>query len=277
MMWCKNKHLIDLIAANVVISVAAWIIAFIIERTGGNPGVVTDFLALPAGWRGFLSNVGTLMLYMFTQFSFLHLVFNMLWLYWFGSIFLLSASGRQLCAVYVAGGFTGGLAYLVATSAGVEAGAYLCGSSAAVLGVMCAAGVMQANIRLRFMLLGTVRVKWVTAICVLLTLTGSRETPAASIAHLGGIAAGLIAGLLLKYKSGELYVNINKDKVLKSIRERLPRKERERRPDAVAEALRGRMSDHDRLDMLLDKIRLSGYNSLTDTERRELEMLSRKL
>ena len=43
------------------------------------------------------------------------------------------------------------------------------------------------------------------------------------------------------------------------------------------QGLRGRLSDMSRLDELLDKIRLSGYASLTDVERRELNALSRKI
>ena len=35
-----------------------------------------------------LSRPWTIFTYMFTQFDFLHLLFNMLWLYWFGSFFL---------------------------------------------------------------------------------------------------------------------------------------------------------------------------------------------
>ena len=277
MMWRKDKDLTIIVVLNVAVSFVAWIVALVIDHRGGDTEAVARFLALPSGWDAFLDRPGTLVTYMVTQFSILHLIFNMLWLFWFGSIFLLSSTDSQLAKVYVSGGIAGGVAYIIATSAGVGAGSYLCGSSSAVLAVMCAAGVMQGNVRLRFMLLGNIKVKWVAAVCVLITLSGSRETPATTIAHLGGIAAGLIYGLILKYKSGDVSVKLNKEALFEKIRSRLPRKERERRPETVIEALRGRLSDHDRLDELLDKIRLSGYNSLTDTERRELEALSNRL
>ena len=58
----------------------------------------------------------------------------------------------------------------------------------------------------------------------------------------------------------------------------MPRRKNVRRDgNAVARAAGGRLSDMSRLDELLDKIRLSGYASLTDVERRELNALSRKI
>ena len=61
-----------------------------------------------------LSRPWTIFTYMFTQFDFLHLLFNMLWLYWFGSFFLNYFTERKLTGVYLLGGLFGGLLYIAA-------------------------------------------------------------------------------------------------------------------------------------------------------------------
>ena len=46
--------------------------------------------------------------------SIFHILFNMLWLYWFGSLFLYFFSGKHLRGLYVLGGICGGLFYMIA-------------------------------------------------------------------------------------------------------------------------------------------------------------------
>ena len=60
-----------------------------------------------------LSRPWTLITYMFTHFNFLHILFNMLILYWFGRIFLQYLTGRQLLTTYLIGGLAGALLYLI--------------------------------------------------------------------------------------------------------------------------------------------------------------------
>jgi membrane associated rhomboid family serine protease len=45
-------------------------------------------------------------------------MFNMLWLYWFGRIFLEYLDERKLVAVYLLGGIIGALAYILAFKIG---------------------------------------------------------------------------------------------------------------------------------------------------------------
>jgi hypothetical protein len=47
--------------------------------------------------------------------------------------------------------------------------------------------------------------------------------------------------------------------------------------DKVASAMQSRRDDMSRLDELLDKIKQSGYKSLTHKERAELDALSKRL
>lgn len=60
---------------------------------------------------------------------------------------------------------------------------------------------------------------------------------------------------------------------------RAPRREPVRRVNtrATIKAMNNRMSDTERLDELLDKIRVSGYDSLSSKEKTELNYISSRL
>ena len=56
-----------------------------------------QYLQLPASPELLLFRPWTLFTYMFTHFDFLHILFNMLWLYWFGGLFLNFFNEREAC------------------------------------------------------------------------------------------------------------------------------------------------------------------------------------
>ena len=60
---------------------------------GGFPFL--QYLQVPSSPELLLYRPWTIITYMFTHFDFLHILFNMLWLYWFGGLFLtFSVSGN---------------------------------------------------------------------------------------------------------------------------------------------------------------------------------------
>ena len=73
-----------------------------------------QYLQLPASPELLLFRPWTLFTYMFTHFDFLHILFNMLWLYWFGGLFLNFFSERQLGGLYILGGLAGAVLFVLA-------------------------------------------------------------------------------------------------------------------------------------------------------------------
>ena len=61
------------------------------------------FLGVPSHIPTLFRRLWTIITYMFVHEGFLHLLFNMLWLYWFGQIFLQYFSGRTLGSLYLQG------------------------------------------------------------------------------------------------------------------------------------------------------------------------------
>ena len=124
-------------------------------------------------------------------------------------------------------------------------GATLAGASAAVLAVAVAVAFELPDMPLQLWLVGSVRMKWVVLVMVALFCFGFTGGAGAAAAHLGGAAFGAAAGWT----------------------------ERMRRRTVAAP----RRTLHDELDDLLDKVKTSGYESLSRRDRERLFQLSHKV
>ena len=87
---------------------------FVLAGQRGFEQLLLPYVGVPALPERLLYTPWTIITYMFTQFGFLHLLFNMLWLYWFGSIFQNTFSSQKLTGVYLLGGITGAIIYMAA-------------------------------------------------------------------------------------------------------------------------------------------------------------------
>lgn len=249
--------LLSLILINTGIS-AMILIVSLIGLISGSHINLSQFLVLPAAFSSFIFQPWTLLTYMFTHVSLLHFIFNMLWLYWFGSVCLDACSGKNLVYIYLAGGVSGGVLYLLVENllltSTLRAG--LCGASAAVIALMTVAAFRFPDRRFHLFLIGEVKLKWIAAISVALMFfgAGGGANIGGSMAHIGGIVAGLC------------FVFI-----------RYPRKKRRKISPKMRHVISNRLNDSQRLDQLLDRIRLSGYASLSKAEKIELQQLSKRL
>jgi len=74
--------------------------------------VLADFpvilwLAVPADLNELILKPWTVITYMFLHESFMHILFNMLMLFWFGKIFLDYLDQKKLVVTYILGGLAG--------------------------------------------------------------------------------------------------------------------------------------------------------------------------
>ena len=227
---------------------------------------IAEWATLPSYFPLFLTRPWTLITYMAVHFDVLHMLFNVLWLYWFGKIILITLSDRHLLLSFIGGGVAGGLLFLIAAAMGYGSG-WLCGCSAAVIAVMSVAAIRLPDHSINLFLIGEVKLKWVAVACCLLTFLGGGGNQAA---HIGGVAWGVAMGLMLRN-------GIDPTKWLPTVHRVGTNPKYERKPDMMVRVLQQRQDDMDRLDSLLDKIKLSGYESLSRKERKELNELSVRL
>lgn len=247
-----------LVTINVAVFVALRLAAIVIRF--GYSGISTDSLVsalvMPRSAEVWLQAPWTAITYMFVQYDPLHLLMNMLWLYMFGSILGGFVSARRVFALYVTGGLCGAAGYLIANSvpSSFSGTVGLTGASASILAIMSAAMILRPKMRLRLVLFGDASLKVVGLIAVLLVIittgTGNYGTHAA---HAGGFFAGVAFALL--------------DSMVKKVPAR----------SMAAGGVPGSEPCQDTLDELLDKIRRSGFSSLTPDERSRLISLSSNL
>jgi membrane associated rhomboid family serine protease len=225
-----------------------------------------QYLQLPAWPLRWLHQPWSILTYMFVHADVWHLLFNMLWLYTFGQLFLATHSTRHFRQLYLLGGIAGGVLFMLAynvfpyfrESVGyTQAG--LVGASAAVLALVVATAVQQPDYRLRFALIGFVRLKYVALFVVLADLLFlTADNAGGHIAHLGGALAGwLFARRLSRPQRPRMEVHMGKHAADYSYNAR-------------------RQQQNDRVDRILEKLKKSGYNSLTDVEKKSLFDASRR-
>ena len=237
---------------------------------------IFEWLELPASLSRFILQPWSLLTYMFMHAGFMHILFNMLWLYWFGALFLNFFSAKHLRGVYILGGICGGLLYIAAYHIfpyfhPMINYSFMLGASASVLAIVAATAY-----RIHLFLFGTIRLKYLALIVIgtdLLFITSSNA--GGHIAHLGGALAGLWFAASLS-KGSDLTSCINKClDALVSIVSFKPRKPKmkvhygtSKQKDYDYNARKKAQSDE--IDRILDKLKKSGYESLTTEEKKSL-------
>ena len=273
---------LQFIYINVGIFVVTTLVSVFLLLFNWNASTWLSFLELPAWIPQFLVQPWSLFTYMFLHVGALHLLFNMLWLYWFGQLFLSFFSARHYRGLYLLGGLCGGLLYLLAFNVfpyfeAYVHGSYLLGASASVLAIVVATAVRQPEYRVNFMLVGAVRLKYVALFMVvtdLLFVTSGNG--GGHIAHLGGALAGWwFAASLQKGYDMTRWINQVIDWFSGGFRFKTSPKKSKMKVERG-----GRAADYDynsrkkqqseEIDRILDKLKKSGYSSLTTEEKKRL-------
>lgn len=282
---CDSRVLAWMLIVNCAVFLILWVVVIIGNALGVSGNFTMQWLCVSSSVPVALRHAWTGLTYMVTHYDFLHFLFNMLWLFWFGRVLMTSLTDRHLLWLYIGGGLTGALLYVAAQSVfpGLSSeGTYLCGASASVLAVIASAAIRTPDLRLYLLVFGEVKFKWVAIGCVLLTFAGiGGGNAGGQAAHVGGLLFGVAFALALKKgfdpaKKVE-EIKVRRREILNVADIMRQKSDVVRDGHAMAKAVSGKLADANRLDALLDKIRLSGYTSLTDTERKELNALSQRL
>lgn len=140
----------------------------------------------------------SLVTYMFLHVGFWHLVGNMLWLYFVGSILQDLVGTKHIYRLFLGGGILGALFFQViySLSAYAEQGIpfQLLGASGGVSAVVIGTAIFTPRYRLFLFGLVEVELRWIALVKVLLDFGGlaSGSNVGGYTAHLGGIAWGAL-------------------------------------------------------------------------------------
>lgn len=223
--------------------------------------------------------VWTVVTYMFTHEGLLHLFFNMLMLWFSGRLFSDLLGERRLLGNYILGGLLGYFLFLAFANIVVlqpfTSGGIILGASASVTAIFIGVAMYQPEMVVRLLLFGSIRLKWLALIFLLLDFISIRkgDNSGGHIAHLGGALYGYLAAVQLKKGQDWSLGFINGlERIGNALRLR-----RGARLKVVKTPRGKRVSDADfnaarnaqqaNIDAILDKISRSGYESLSKAEK----------
>lgn len=243
----------------------------------GHEEVFSAFLeniALSSSPKIVLIKPWTVFTYFFVHIELFHLLFNMMFLYWFGLLIQDFIGADRLVKLFIWGGISGAIAYLLLVNSFsyfiLKDPTYLNGASAGVFAIVVAAATIKPTYRIHLFLIGDVQIKYIAAFYIVwsfIETTGSNA--GGNIAHLGGAVMGFIYGFYFKNPQ-KTNIFIKEEKVfsfLKVPQKNIHKTIQEQENDVVIE---------EELNQILDKISKSGYDSLSKYEKRRLFKASQK-
>lgn len=248
------------------------------------PGIsFLQYLQMPSSPEQLLYRPWTVITYMFTHFDFLHILFNMLWLYWFGGLFLNFFSERQLGGLYLLGGIAGAVLFMLAYNIfpyfqTVASSSYLMGASASVMAIVFAVSFYRKDLEINLFLIGRVKLIYLalfTFVIDLLAITS--DNAGGHIAHIGGALFGIWFAMRIK-EGKDLTALMNRllDWVVNLGKRKPKMKVTYKRAETDYEYNARKNRESADLDAILDKLKRSGYESLSADEKRQLFDASKK-
>lgn len=240
--------------------------------------VIQKWFSFPNDIFEFITKPWSIITYAFLHGDFWHLLFNMLWLHFFGQLFLNIHTGRRFLNVYFLGAIFGALLYMLAYSffpafAEISQGT-LVGASAAVSAVMVAATVQSPDSPLRFMFIPiTFKLWWITVgLLVLDVVRIPGGNAGGHLSHLGGALIGYIYMKQLQ-KGNDLGTPVEKTmdwfvalfKPSDTVKMKTVHKAAKTKSKVVRST--STTDNQKQIDAILDKISKSGYESLSKNEK----------
>ncbi len=272
----KGNNLTRLILINVVIFILltiAGIIGFLLN----NPEIPVKTLNLfsaPSSISAFLTRPWTLITYMFTHKDIWHILFNMLWLYWFGRIFLEYLDQKKLVAVYLLGGIAGAFVYILSFNVfpafrDVVDISVAIGASASVMAIVVAIAVYVPDYTVSLFLLGRIKIKYMAlAIFILTSIMDFSVNSGGKLAHMGGALLGYLYTVDLR-RGHDLGKGINRimDFFATLFKPSKKMKVTYKKTTDDYEYNKRKAEHQAKINSILDKISKGGYDSLTKEEK----------
>lgn len=266
-----NRGLMQLIVINVGVYIALMLTKVTLILTGKSDFFegFLEQLSLSSTFAEFSHKPWTFLTYFWVHVDLMHVVFNMLFLYWFGQILQDFLGQTKTIQLYFVGGLAGAVTYIVALNTipfFINQGPmYLMGASAGVYAIVTAAATLRPNYTVHLFLIGPVAIKYISGFYVIWSVLESvGSNGGGNIAHLGGALAGVFFAVYTK-------------------RVQKPSQRMEKIMSYVTVAAQKTVSlstseivEEEELNQILDKISKSGFDSLSKLEKKRLFQASQK-
>lgn len=281
----NGSNLTKLIYINIAVFILITIVAIIGFLLNNQTIAETalNIFSVPSNLKSLLLRPWTLFTYMFVHKDIWHILFNMLWLYWFGKIFLEYLDQRKLVAVYLLGGLSGALLYIFSFNIfpafdGVVAESVAIGASASVMAIVIAIAAYVPDYTVQLFLFGRIKIKYMAlAIFVLTSIMDFSVNSGGKLAHIGGAFFGYFYTLNLR-QGKDIGRGFNKiiDSLVTLLKPGKKMKVTYKKSADEYEYNKTKAEHQSRINTILDKISKGGYDSLTKEEKETLFKESQK-
>ena len=279
-----GSYLTKLIYINLGVFIFLGLNFVLVRFTGGSsasPFYLGNWLVLPSYLPELIIKPWTVITYMFVHEviypgGFMHILFNLLVLYWFGRIFLMYLDQKKLLSIYLLGGISGALLYIAAYNFIPAFSEEVMvsnnrGASAAVMAIVFAISFYRPDFEVYLLFLGRVKLKYIALGYIIIDLISMAGSNAGGhIAHLGGALYGYY--FITQYKKGKTVMRWF-DRLLDGLftifkpRKRKMNINYRRPPSDDLEYNRQKVAKQEEINVILDKISKHGYESLSKREK----------
>jgi membrane associated rhomboid family serine protease len=261
----KMNHRLLIINVAVFIFIQVWLA---IGRLGGaSDDIIYHIFTLDPNFTRLLYRPWGILTSIFSHFDFIHLLFNMVFLYFAGKIYEDIFDSKRLLITYIIGGIFGGLAEIIIQSLffPLKESALVVGASGSIMAIFVAVAFHSPNMKVQLFGRFSIRLYFVALFFLIQDIIGiGKNDGIAHFAHLGGAIFGVLSvqnsSLLNRIETG--FTSLFKGKFGTSKKQQ-PKSRFKSNEDYNQE----RREQQIQTDKILDKISKGGYESLTKQEK----------
>lgn len=266
---------LDVFGKIIVINTIVFVLSFLVKDILGFG--IFNYFQLPAHFRDFITQPWSLITYGFTHYGFIHLLLNLIVLYYISKLVTTTIRVKTALNIYVLGILVGGLAFLFAynvlPNSFLKPSTGLVGASAGVRALIIFLGIYMAEREVSVFIVN-IKLKHVAIALITLDVLGLfGNNQGGYIAHLGGAALGYLYAIKLKQgKDIGTGFERSMDTVLTWFKPKpnLKTVHRKKKTKDYAGKTKDDFNTYNKqkkIDLILDKISKSGYESLTSEEK----------
>ena len=270
----KNDYLTKIIYLNILVFIVIHFLGIIYFLSGdetslGSQIILLQNLGVSSNTQTLIYKPWTIITHMFTHVDLLHALINLCYLYFGGKIFTSYLGDKSLLSIYVMGGITGALLYVLSFNIfpvfeDVKMHSMAFGASASTLAVLFATATYVPNFPINIIFLRSVKLKYIILIVLIINILSIPSNNAGGhIAHIGGAFYGWLY-IYMKQKGVNLGYIIDHIALIFSDRKIKRKKENDYEYNAR------KKQEQDNIDTILDKISRSGYESLSENDKQTL-------
>ena len=261
----KMNHRLLIINVAIFIFIQVWLA---IGRLGGaSDDIIYHIFTLDPNFTRLLYHPWGILTSIFSHFDFIHLLFNMVFLYFAGKIYEDIFDSKRLLITYIIGGIFGGLAEIIIQSLffPLKESALVVGASGSIMAIFVAVAFHSPNMKVQLFGRFSIRLYFVALFFLIQDIIGiGKNDGIAHFAHLGGAIFGVLSvqnsTLLNRIETG--FTSVFKGKFGTSKKQQ-PKSRFKSNEDYNQE----RREQQIQTDKILDKISKGGYESLTKQEK----------